>query len=323
MKKEEFVERANIIHNGKFDYSLVEDTVSSEVKTKIICPKHGVFEQTPHSHLRGKGCKQCYYESKRNTLEYFLKKAKKIHGDKYNYDKVEYINAVTPITITCPIHGDFEITPTCHTDKKQGCKLCGREEARLSKQLGLDNFIRISNKMHNNKYKYDKSKYINNYTNLTITCPIHGDFEQTPHAHMRGQGCPHCKDSHLERTIIKALNSENIEYIHQYKDSFLEGQSLDFFIPKLNIGIECQGKQHITGRWFKKSYTRDETDIIQSDYNKKEKCNKSSIKLFYFFEPRYGNLEILKEDKYKGLYNEENSFTSVKELLKKIKEQPN
>src|ERR1035437_9565198 len=118
----QFIEEANIIHNNKYNYSLI-DYQRNDIKIKIICPIHGEFEQQPNSHLNGRGCKECYRTSKlSNTLE-FIEKAKIIHNNKYNYNNVIYINAIKKVVITCKEHGNFEQTPNSHLNNR-GCPIC-------------------------------------------------------------------------------------------------------------------------------------------------------------------------------------------------------
>ena len=125
--KKEFIHKAKNIHLINYDYSLVEYK-NAKTKVKIICPIHEIFEQTPDSHLRGNGCPKCGLEksSKKQRMSYekFIEKAKIIHGDRYDYSLVEYINAKTKIKIICPIHGIFEQIPDNHTTKKYGCPFC-------------------------------------------------------------------------------------------------------------------------------------------------------------------------------------------------------
>ncbi len=112
-----FIIKANSVHLGEYNYSLV-NYVNSKTKVKIICHIHGVFEQRPSPHINGQGCPKCRYikSGKSNSLlsEGFIIKAKEVHGDKYDYSLVEYINNKTKVKIICPIHGEFEQTPTSH-----------------------------------------------------------------------------------------------------------------------------------------------------------------------------------------------------------------
>lgn len=123
---ESFIQKANIIHNNKYDYSLVE-YINSSTKVKIICKEHGIFEQTPDSHSRKRGCPKCAAKRRAKTqstgLHLFIEKAKSVHGDKYNYSLVEYTNNSSKIKIVCKKHGEFKQSPYKHL-KGQGCPNC-------------------------------------------------------------------------------------------------------------------------------------------------------------------------------------------------------
>jgi hypothetical protein len=84
----EFVNRAKIIHGNKYDYSL-STYITTHIKVKIICPIHGVFEQSPHNHLAGFNCKQCSSENtgieRRVKLTDFILQANLIHNNYYDY----------------------------------------------------------------------------------------------------------------------------------------------------------------------------------------------------------------------------------------------
>jgi len=114
----DFIEKSINIHGNKYDYSLVE-YVGSKMKVKIICRIHGVFEQIPTHHLNGVGCSG----NKKYTTEEFIKKATKIHNNRYDYSLVDYINTNTKVKIICKKHGIFEQTPKKHL-KGQECPKC-------------------------------------------------------------------------------------------------------------------------------------------------------------------------------------------------------
>lgn len=131
----ELLKRAKLIHGDKYDYSKTE-YVNKRVNIIVTCKLHGDFTISPKNHWEGQGCKQCGYLNRDNgnsTTNEFVKKAKLIHGDKYDYSLVDYINAKTKVTIICSIHGDFKITPNNHTDSNQGCKQCGHMYSTLKK----------------------------------------------------------------------------------------------------------------------------------------------------------------------------------------------
>ena len=184
-----FITKANIKHSDKYTYDKVV-YIDSKRKVIITCPEHGDFEQTPDSHLSGHGCPKCKNEliglSKRSSSDDFIIKAKAEHGDKYNYDKVVYINTDKKVIITCSQHGDFEQTPANHLTGR----CCPKCSGNVKSNEG--DFISKAKTEHGDKYNYDKVKYINNKTKVIITCPKHGDFEQMPSNHLGGQGCPKC-----------------------------------------------------------------------------------------------------------------------------------
>jgi hypothetical protein len=271
-----FIERAKQIHGDKYDYSKVE-YINSNSKVTIICPEHGEFQQRASNHLLGVGCPICSGKI-RLTLNEFIEQAKKIHGNKYNYSNVEYVNSKTKVTIICPIHGEFQQTPTSHLSG-QGCPKCSGNNKK-TKEL----FIEQAKEIHGNTYDYSKVNYINIQTQITIICPIHGEFQQTPHNHLRGQGCPKCNASKLEEKIRLYLEKNNINYEEQKTFEWLKNKTnlkLDFYLPKYNIAIECQGLQHYKPiNFFGGEKGFDLT--IQRDKIKKELCEKNNIKLVYF-----------------------------------------
>lgn len=119
--QEEFISKAREVHGDKYDYSKVEYK-GNKNKVCIICPEHGEFWQLPSSHLKGAGCPNCSGNKKYTTKE-FIEKARKIHGDKYDYSKVEYVNSETKVCIICPEHGEFWQKPARHL-MGQGCPNC-------------------------------------------------------------------------------------------------------------------------------------------------------------------------------------------------------
>jgi hypothetical protein len=119
---ETFSNKAISVHGNSYDYSN-SIYVNYKTKVKIICPIHGEFEQTPINHIgHKKGCPSCS-GNKKHTIETFIDRSIKIHGEKYNYFNVEYINAHTKVKIICPIHGEFEQRPGDHLSG-QGCPNC-------------------------------------------------------------------------------------------------------------------------------------------------------------------------------------------------------
>lgn len=149
---------------------------------------------------------------KNKTTEEFIEQAKAIHGDRYDYSKVDYINNHTNVIIICPIHGEFKQLPTNHL-KGEGCYECGKIRTSDSKKVSIEESIRKAKIIHGNFYDYSKVTYNKVADKVAIICPIHGKFEQTMNNHLAGQGCPKCakekRDSWKREDLEKAIKSSN------------------------------------------------------------------------------------------------------------------
>ena len=193
---EEFIAKAKAVHGNRYDYSKVK-YVDSKTKVCIICKEHGEFWQQPSNHLHGIRCPQCGKEARRamRTLpaEDFFISAKAVHGDKYDYSRVKYVNKKTKVCIVCPVHGEFWQSPQKHL-LGQGCEKCFRKSLTKRYSLGKDKFIEKANVVHDGKYDYSEVEYVNSLTPVKIICPVHGAFMQNPHNHLAGHGCPKCAD---------------------------------------------------------------------------------------------------------------------------------
>jgi very-short-patch-repair endonuclease len=136
---EDFIIEAKQKHKDKYDYSKVV-YINCETPICIICKIHGEFYQIPSSHLINGGCNKCgiLITTQKNTKKQsiYIEEVKQIHGDKYDYSKVIYINCETKINIICKIHGNFYQTPNMHKNDKNGCPLCtNKTEGKLYETL--------------------------------------------------------------------------------------------------------------------------------------------------------------------------------------------
>ena len=221
---------------------------------------------------------------KRLTKEIFIERAKQIHGNKYDYSEVEYIDANTKVKIICPIHGEFLQTPSRHTNMKQGCPKCSHQSYPNTSEI----FIEKARSIYGDKYTYDKVDYINSEVKVIITCSKHGDFEITPDNFLRGHSCPHCVTSLLENKVKKILDENKIKYIQQKTFDWLRYiglLKLDFYLPDFNIAIECQGLQHFRPvEWFDGKEGFEE--IQKRDIIKKNLCEKNGIKILYYSDTK-------------------------------------
>lgn len=207
---QEFIHCARAVHGEKYGYAF-SVYVSSQIKITIYCKDHGLFQQTPNNHIKGRGCPDCS-NTKKHTNDSFIKKAKIIHGrDTYDYSLVEYINNLSKVKIICKEHGLFEQTPNSHLNIKAGCPNCSH-----TKKHTRETFIEKSKKVHGDKYEYSFSVYKSTRDKLSICCSDHGVFEQTPADHIKGQGCPGCAKTGFDRTrsgFLYVLRSECGRYM--------------------------------------------------------------------------------------------------------------
>lgn len=236
--QEQFIKECKEIHDSVYDYSLVRYK-NNKTKVQIICLKHGVFEQLPYSHLDGRGCIKC--SGKNLTNKEWIKKANKVHKNKYIYQKTIYKNAMSKVVITCTIHGDFKLTPNDHLNSLYGCQKCARNYRYSTKE-----WIQEAKKTHNDKYDYSKTRYKKAKLKVIITCPEHGDFLQTPNDHLNGrQGCPSCKlYSKGEAKIDSFLRENQVKFESQKKYKPLGRLRFDFYLPDYNLLLEYDGEHH-------------------------------------------------------------------------------
>ncbi len=247
---DKFIMKAMAIHGNEYDYSFVK-YIDSESKIEILCREHQSFWQTPHSHLRGRRCPNCYLSkgrpSKYNQKDFILK-ASNIHGDKNDYSLVKYIDTYVKVEITCKIHNEsYWQAPREHV-KGSGCPKCARELINEKLSLSKEQFINKADIVHNNnKYDYSLSKYKNNRTKIEIICKSHNQsFWQTPNDHLDGRRCPICaKSKYKDETIVKDWLKSN-EFIIEEVVIRANGRLYfpDFYISSKNIIIEYNGAQH-------------------------------------------------------------------------------
>lgn len=235
---EEFIERATKSHGDLYDYSSV-NYIGTTSKVKIFCRKHNLFEQDAASHMAGHGCPSCANDIRGNSValnnEKFIEKAVKVHGDRYDYSKVEYINSSTEVTVCCKTHGDFR--------KKakdflygEGCLLCNQDKRD---KINLEIFLQKAKKTHGDRYSYQEVQYIKKTEKLTILCNSHGKFLQKSHAHLAGQGCPKCAKETQRLAVTKSQKQfiQDCKKVHGSKYSY---DKTDYKGSKEIITVLCK-----------------------------------------------------------------------------------
>jgi DNA G:T-mismatch repair endonuclease len=275
---EQFIQKAKEVHGDKYDYSQV-NCEGQYSYIKIICPEHGEFTTYPRLHISSVyGCPECAQIINTNklrlTTEQFIQKAKEVHGDKYDYSKVEYVNMTSNVKIICMYHGEFFQTPVNHIHLKSGCLECSYNDKRLT----TEQFIQKAKEVHGNKYDYSKVEYVNMKVKVKIICPEHGEFWQNPNAHIVSKaGCIKCvkNDSKPEKELRQFIQSIIPSAVKSHINTVIPRQELDVYIPELKIAFEFQGEY-----WHKHHHI----DVEERDERKRQSCQKLGIRLYEIWE---------------------------------------
>lgn len=267
LSKEEFIQRSVKVHGNRYDYSNVV-YVNAHTNVEIICEKHGPFWQEPSNHMKGWGCLRCNkVEKRRLGVDEFIVRSKSIHGNKYDYSKVIYVNNKTPVEIICSQHGSFWQRPEKHLIGHI-CPFCCKNFKDTTKS-----FIEKARKVHGSLYDYSKVDYVDQHTKVCIIDPIFGEFWQEPISHLNGRGCPfrkgiRCnitkkknnslgkskKEDEVYNYLVQKFGSDDI--IRHYS-SILYPFACDFYIKSLDLYIEFNAFVSHGGHWFDSSNSDD------------------------------------------------------------------
>ena len=298
-KLEDVIKKCVAVHGDTYDYSSVTEYKDYKTPISITCRKHGVFKQSLLNHIHGEGCPICGREKsdakRRIGHEAFLKKAREVHGYKYEYPE-EITLTSDKITITCPIHGDFKMA-ACNHLMGQGCRKCSRLRISEQQKLSLSDYITRATEVHNGKYTYDHAEYDGIDKKITITCPIHGDFEQRAANHLYlANGCQKCAES------ISYKEEEVTEYVKSIMKgslvitrnrSILSGRrELDIYIPSKNIAIEFDGVV-----WHSEMNGKDKMYHL----NKTTECADKGIQLIHIFEDEWDDKKDIVKSRLRTL----------------------
>lgn len=299
--QDEIIKKFISVHGNKYSYN---NFVYKRLidKSFITCPIHGDFLQSAHSHLKGQGCPKCGIKSRivKKTMnnDQFIEKANKIHHGKYDYSNVKYEKSNKKVSVICPIHGEFLVRPNDHL-MGRGCITCGNLRKGQAKKDTLESFIVKARDVHGNKYDYSKVEYVNSKVNISITCPIHGEFLQTPNNHLSGNGCPAC-GIHLsngEKEIYNmAVSIFGENNVIKNDRCLLEGKELDIYIPSKGIAIEFDGLI-----WHSEYGKRGKDKHYH--LNKTEKCKKKNVRLIHIFEDEFIEHKEIVINKLKHIFN--------------------
>lgn len=153
------------------------------------------------------------------TTNEFIERSSLRHNNKYDYSKTVYKDCYSKLKIICPVHGEFEQKPVYHLHGA-GCIQCGLDRRNNSTRRTKSIFIEKAKIIHKDKYSYSKVIYKNTVTKVIITCPEHGDFEQTPVSHLSGFRCRKCSQVEVNLKIThtkeKFIEKANMVHFNKY-----------------------------------------------------------------------------------------------------------
>jgi uncharacterized ubiquitin-like protein YukD len=235
-----FIENASKLHNGKYDYNMV-NYINSKTKVKIICKHHGEFEMIPNSHSMGSGCPKCSGFS--YSKEEYIKQMKLIYGETYDYSKINYKFVSDKVEIICKIHGSFY---------KQMSRFLGGAGCQKCLGFGKSNkdFISQCTKIHGNKFDYSLTKYNKARDFIDVICKSHGIFKIKAYCHLNGVGCVKCYGNKLKTTeefVADAIKIHGSKYDYSlvlYKGS---KSLVDIICPVHGI-IKQTPNNHLSGQ---------------------------------------------------------------------------
>lgn len=243
---------ARNVHGDTYDYS-GSHFIDSKSQIIIICKKHGEFKQLPGVHLRGSGCKACGYEKlklinskNKNNIDDF----RNVHGDRYDYSKVEYKSLDEKVIIICKEHGEFLQTPRSHIHAKAGCPKCAVILRANKIRNSFDEVTVKAQAVHGNKYEYlEKSE-----DTIKAKCHIHGEFEISKKSLLNGRGCYRCSIDSIKNNLrlsfddfvsrAKQIHSNDYNYVENSYSGLRE--NINIICPKHGI-FSIRADAHIAG----------------------------------------------------------------------------
>ncbi|WP_296137531.1 GIY-YIG nuclease family protein [Psychrobacter sp. B29-1] len=310
----EYIEAAIAVHGDYFGYDKVE-YITSKVKVEIYCPHcQDYFWQGAGAHLGGYGCGRCrvrkLQETRRVTIDGFIEKAVKKHGNKYNYEKVVYKNSTSHVTITCPKHGDFKQAPSAHVSGN-GCRHCRSElVSKMFAHTSEDFFKSLKGVHKKGHYSYEKAVYTRSNKKIIITCSVHGDFSQQANDHKLGRGCAKCgaignKGAGFNRTNFKkSCNKHHDGFGYLYVIKCHDEKEVFYKIGITSVSL----RRRLTGNVIPYNY-----DVLYDVFDEGN----------FIFDMETQLHRLLKKYKYEpkiGFGGQTECFTTIKPIEKLLKE---
>ncbi len=237
-----FIDKSKEKFTSKYNYDNMNYTGMNNTVT-LTCIEHNKqFNTTALCHIKSEFgcCPDCRWDNTpRLTNEQYIEECKKTHGDLYDYSKTEYLYSKCEVYVGCKIHGFYLQLADNHM-RGAGCFKC----AKINSRKTLEEFIEESIKIHGDKYNYSESIYNGSEVKLKIICSIHGIFNQVPHSHLKGYGCPSCQNWKTEFECKVILENVTNYVFEKSNPQFLERLHYDWYNEELKLALEYNGEQH-------------------------------------------------------------------------------
>jgi hypothetical protein len=282
--RQEFIDKANAIHNFKYDYSLVEEGTPTRSIISIICKEHGVFTQRMSAHLGSQGCRKCRNDSVgdrfRFNKEQFVEIANKIHNFKYNYDEFIYVTDKIDGLIKCPVHGKSFIQSPSNHKKGKGCPTCSKESFVKNKRNSLEQILKLADEKHG-KGAFDYSEIeenVHSHDIVLLKCnTCNNKFKRILYSHINiGNACPACQISKQEVLLRNFIKDDLSLEVESSNRKILEGCEIDLLVSSHNFGIEVNGNY-----WHSELVAKKDKNY---HLQKTEKAADNGVFLVQFFE---------------------------------------
>lgn len=262
------------IHGDDLYFENIPERPKKKDRIDVYCKIHGKFPSRPdlwHLLVKKTGCRSCKTSRglrKRNKRDY-VSDFIKIHGNKYDYSEFKFTDSQSKVVVICPEHGPFSVSISNHL-KGRGCRDCGIQKQSEARTAKPDAMIKKFNRVHDSKYTYEKMVWVNYHTEITITCPKHGDFTQDPRNHGGGKGCPSCKveklteyHSHTIESFISACREKHGD-LYDYSEVDYKNSQIDVNIICKEHGSFIQRPaHHLAGAGCSKCYNKSEGRIAK------------------------------------------------------------
>jgi len=241
--KDEVEKKLRGLHGDSLVFSGISGSPKLNDKVNAYCTTHGEFKRKPTLRrllIEKTGCVKCNISSTRlnNNARDYVADFIKVHGNKYDYSQYEFKGTAVNVIVICPEHGPFPISISNHLAGK-GCRNCGIRKQADARTAKPDEMVFKFNTIHNSKYNYEKMEWVNHHTEIIITCPKHGDFNQDPRNHLQGKGCPRCKAekmsedrSHDTESFVKACKERHGD-VYDYSE-------VDYTRSMTDVTIICR-----------------------------------------------------------------------------------